>query len=108
LAVLDARYGQREQRAGAAQQQVETLREAALARGLVAESEIAQALQAYTRSELLSSARALDADTCRYVAGVGLLSNAILQAAHDSLESALAASPNGRLLIDDTSVLVAS
>src|SRR5437667_2063693 len=41
LAVLDARYGQRERRAGAAQQQVESLREAALARGLVPESEIA-------------------------------------------------------------------
>src|SRR5205823_5118727 len=39
LAVLDARYGQREQRADAAQQQIQSLREAALSRGLVPESE---------------------------------------------------------------------
>ncbi len=107
LAVLDARYGQREERAGAAQLQIEVLREAARSRGVVPESEIARVLQAYTRTELLESARALDDEGCKYVAGVGLMSDAALDKGHASLQAALLNAPDGKLALEDASGLAA-
>ena len=108
LGVLDARYGQREQRHQAAQSQVETLREDAKKRGLVPESEIAQALQAYTRSELLASARQLDGDGSRYVPGVGLMSDDALESVHGVLHDAIASAPEGKIALEDAASLVAS
>ena len=108
LAVLDARYGQREERAGAAQTQISSLRDAARERGVVPESEIAQALQAYTRTELLESARALDGEGCKYVAGIGLVFEAELDKAHEALRAALSATPDRKLTLEDAEGFVAS
>lgn len=103
LSVLDARYGQREERREAGQSQVEALRERARERGLVPESEVAETLTAYTRSELLESVRSLDGGGCRYVASVGLLSESALDLAEAALRDAIAAAPNGRLPIEEAS-----
>jgi predicted nuclease of restriction endonuclease-like RecB superfamily len=105
LAVLDAKYGGREERGLAAAGQVEALREAALERGLVPEGEVAQALQAYTRTELLQSARALDGEGCRYVAGVGLMSEAALGKARAAIEAALDG-VGGRLDLEEAARVV--
>lgn len=108
LGVLDAKYGQREQRVEAAQSQVNTLRDDAKQRGLVPESDIAQALQAYTRSELLASARQLDGEGCRYVPGVGLLSEDALEKVRGALHEALASAPGGSVSLEQASSLVGS
>lgn len=107
LTTLDAHYGQREQRQEAAQTELAALQDAARNRGLVPEQEIAQALQAYTRSELLTSVRSLEGDGCRYVAGVGLLSDDALSKVQASLEQALSVSPNRRISLEDASTLAA-
>jgi hypothetical protein len=103
LGVLDAKYGQRAQRVEAAQSMVDSLREAARQRGLVPESEIAQALQAYTRSELLTSARELDGEGCKYVPGVGLLSEEALERVRTVLSDALRRTSDGRISLEDSS-----
>jgi predicted nuclease of restriction endonuclease-like RecB superfamily len=103
LGVLDARYGQREQREEAAQSQLATLRENARRLGLVPETEIAQALQAYTRTELLASARLLDGEGCRYVPGAGLFSEAALEKTHTSLQAALDPAPNRKIPLEEAS-----
>jgi len=107
LTTLDAHYGQREERQEAAQTELAALQDAARSRGLVPEQEIAQALQAYTRSELLSSVRSLDGDGCHYVAGVGLLSDDALRKVQASLEQALSVSPNRRISLEDAGTLAA-
>lgn len=101
IASLDAHYGQREQRQEAAQTGLSSLQIAAKARGLIPEQEIAASLQAYTRSELLSAVRSLDGDGCRYVAGVGLLSDAAVENVRASLEAALIASSERRISLED-------
>ena len=108
LAVLDARYGAREQRTEAASEQVDKLRELALRDGLVAEGELARVLQAFTRSELLASAAQLDSELCRYVPGVGLLSVAALESVHNALAGTFASAPAGRLPLEDAQQTVAS
>ncbi|MFL5733083.1 MAG: DUF790 family protein [Chloroflexia bacterium] len=101
LSVLDARYGQREQRVEAAQGQVAHLQAEAARRGLVPESEVAQALEAYTRTELLASARLLDGEGCRYVPGVGLLSEEAVDRAHRALREAISTAPDGKLTLEE-------
>ncbi len=106
LSLLDARYGQREERAEAAQSQVAQLQQAALARGLVPEQEVASALQAYTRTELLAAARSLDSEGCKYVAGIGLLSTDTLAKAREALDAALGNS-GGRLPLEEANQIAA-
>lgn len=101
LAVLDARYGQREQRREAASSQLDVLRSEARSRGFVLEKEVADALQAFTRTELLASAAPLDDEQCRYVPGVGLLSREALEKARFALARALASASDQRLPLDD-------
>jgi predicted nuclease of restriction endonuclease-like RecB superfamily len=108
LTLLDRDYGGREERHEAAQSQFAALREAAQARGFVPDTEIAQTLQAYTRTELLATARSLDGDGCRYVAGVGLLSYGAINKVSESLTTALDSAPDHRLDVQDASALVAS
>jgi hypothetical protein len=108
LNLLDRDYGGREERHEAAQGQFTTLREAALERGFVSDNEIASALQAYTRTELLAMARSLDGEGCRYVAGVGLLSDEAIAKVDGALTGGLASTPGGKLDLQDASVLVAS
>ena len=103
LALLDAHYGHREQREQAARTQVETLRSMARARGFVPEKQVAEALQAYTRSELLAGARLLDGEGCRYVAGVGLLSESALQGVRTALGQVLSASTEHRVDLREAS-----
>jgi predicted nuclease of restriction endonuclease-like RecB superfamily len=100
LALLNARYGDRERREDAGQEQMQGLRDAALDRGFVPEREVAAALQAYSRTELLSGARGLADDTVTYVAGVGLLSRQAFERLEKRVREALAAS-KGRLPLDD-------
>ena len=106
LGLLDAHYGQREERLDAAQSQFASLQEAARQRGLVPEQEIAQALQAYTRSELLALAASLSGDGCSYVPGVGLLSDEALERATSAVQQAVAAA-GGRLSLDDAARVAA-
>ena len=106
LGVLDARYGQREQREEAAQSQLSALREDARSRGLVAEADIAQALQAYTRTELLASARLLDGEGCKYVPGAGLFSEAALKTTHDALQVALEPAPNHKITLEEAASVI--
>ncbi|HKP51220.1 MAG TPA: DUF790 family protein [Chloroflexia bacterium] len=106
LTLLDTHYGQREARLDAAHSQVDSLRASAAERGFVPEREVAESLQAYTRSELLSSARLLDNDACVYVAGVGLLSRHKLKDLHSLLASMLETS-QGKVSMDDASRAVA-
>lgn len=105
LALLDARYGQLEQRQLAGQEQLSGLQVEARKRGFVPEQEIARTLQAYTRSELLSAARALDRDDCRYVAGVGLLSMRSLEQVRVLLRDALEAASEHRIALDHATQL---
>src|SRR5207248_2506054 len=75
-------------------------------RGLIPEQEIAETLQAYTRSELLEAARSLGNEQSRYVPGVGLLSNSALEKAHTALAHALTTS-SGRINLDDAARIAA-
>ena len=106
LSVLDERYGSREQRQEAALGQLESLREEARVRGFVAESEIARALEAYTRTELLERSGSLATNGLLYVAGVGLLSESALQRVHDALSGALVEG-QGRIDLEKASSIVA-
>jgi predicted nuclease of restriction endonuclease-like RecB superfamily len=105
LAVLDRHYGRREERWQATLTRVEALRHAANERGFVPEREVAEALQAYTRSELLAGARSLADTGCRYVAGVGLLSDEALDRARAALERAVSASPHHRIALHEAAAL---
>ncbi len=106
LDLLDAQYGAREERLTTARSQFAVLQRAALDRGLVPERELAEALQAYSRSELLAVAPGLANDDCRYVPGVGLLSNLAADLARAALQDALQASPEQRLDLDHAAALV--
>jgi predicted nuclease of restriction endonuclease-like RecB superfamily len=106
LTLLDTHYGQREARQDAAHTQVESLRASASERGFIPEREVAESLQAYTRTELLSSARLLDSERCVYVAGVGLFSRPMLDDLHSILASMLETS-QGKVSLDDASRAVA-
>jgi hypothetical protein len=106
LSVLDAHYGAREERQDAAQGQVEGLRAAARERGLVPEKEVADALQAYSRTELLDLAHTLDGEACRYVPGVGLFSEDALERARAVLAGALE-NEGGRLDLQEASAVAA-
>ncbi|MBF6613416.1 MAG: DUF790 family protein [Chloroflexi bacterium] len=107
LSILDARYGQHEERAEAAQSRSTLLRQAAQAQGLVPEQEVAAALQAYTRTELLAAARSLDSEGCKYVAGVGLLSTDTLAKAVGAIDAALDSS-GGRLPLEEAARIAAN
>ena len=100
LTLLNARYGERERREDAAQAQLEGLREAAQQRGYVPEQEVASALQAYSRTELLSGARLIDDETVVYVPGVGLLSREALGRVEGRVREALEAA-GGKLPLDE-------
>lgn len=108
LTLLNAQYGGREERLTSARSQFFPLQQAALQRGLVPEREVAEALQAYTRSELLALAPDLHAERCRYVPGVGLLSDAATEQVHDALHEALMASPQRRVDLSEAGELVSS
>ena len=71
------------------------------------EREVAETVQAYTRSELLASVASLGGEKCVYVAGVGLLSCSMLDEVHAKLAEALASS-GGQISLDDASNLVSS
>ncbi len=107
LTLLDAHYGGREGRAEVAQGQVARLQAAARERGLVPEKEVAETMQAYTRTELLNVARPLDCESCRYVAGVGLLSEAASRKLREELAIALGKS-GGRISLEDATRLVSA
>ena len=106
LTLLDTHYGQREARQDAAQSQVDHLQASAIERGFVPEREIAQSLQAYSRTELLASARLLDGDECTYVPGVGLLSGQKLHDIYSAVDALLKVS-EGKANLDDASRVVA-
>ncbi|MDQ6694528.1 MAG: DUF790 family protein, partial [Chloroflexota bacterium] len=107
LATLDRHYGEQEGRQEAAQSKVTLLREQAHDEGLVSEGNVAQAMQAYTRSELLASASLLSGEGCRYVPGVGLLSEEAIATVYASLETALAGSGN-RIDLEEASSTAAA
>jgi len=107
LSLLDTHYGNREAREDAAKLSIDALRSAALERGFVPEREVAEVVQAYTRSELLASVASLGGENCVYIAGVGLLSCAMLDEVHAQLDEALASS-GGQIPLDDASNLVSS
>ncbi|HVF99645.1 MAG TPA: DUF790 family protein [Chloroflexia bacterium] len=108
LALLDAQYGAREERLTSARSRFAQLQQAALERGLVPERELAETLQAYSRSELLAVAPELDTAGCRYLPGLGLLSDEAAGRAHTSLMAALEASPERRIDLDKAGELVSS
>jgi hypothetical protein len=108
LALLDAQYGAREERLTSARSRFAPLQQAALACGLIPERELAEALQAYSRSELLAVAPELDTPGCRYVPGVGLLSDSSAARAHNSLIAAIQASPEPRIDLDRAGELASS
>jgi predicted nuclease of restriction endonuclease-like RecB superfamily len=108
LGLLDRDYGGREERHEAAQSRLAALRDEALKRGYVSDNEIAAALQAYTRTELLAMARSLEGEGYLYVAGVGLLSDQAVAKADEALASALAGAPGRRIDLQDAGALVSS
>jgi predicted nuclease of restriction endonuclease-like RecB superfamily len=108
LTLLDRDYGAREERHEAAQSHLSALRSEAIRRGFVPDSEIAQTLHAYTRTELLTVARSLDGEGCRYIPGVGLLSDSAIARLTTALTSTLESAPNHRLDLQDASALAAS
>lgn len=107
LTLLDSDYGSREERHEAAQSQLATLQALACERGFIPDKEIAQTLQVYTRTELLATARALDGAGCRYVAGVGLLSDAAIAKARARLDAALDAASEHKLDLQEATSLTA-
>ncbi len=107
LTLLDAHFGGRGARQDAAQTQITGLQSSARERGFVPEREVADALHAYTRSELLESVRLLDSEDATYVPGVGLLLKETLDSLQRKLGDLLAASA-GRIELEDASKAVAS
>lgn len=108
LALLDTHYGQREERIEAAQSQTSSLQSEARESGFVPEQRVAETMQAYTRSELLALARTLEGDSCRYVAGIGLLSEATLEKLHNTIKQALDEHPAHRIPLDEAANLAAA
>lgn len=108
LTLLDAHFGQSERRMDAAQNRLDALKQSAVTRGCIPEQEIAQALEAYTRTELLTAARSLDGDGCRYVSGVGLLSNEAVENVRSAIGNALEHAPENRLTLEEAGSLAAS
>ncbi|MEO8288126.1 MAG: DUF790 family protein [Chloroflexota bacterium] len=108
LALLDRDYGGREERHEAAQTQLSTLQAAAQERGFIPDQEVAQALQAYTRTELLATARQLDSPNGRYIPGVGLFSNVALERVRNKLLESVRNAPQQKLDLQDASSAAAS
>ncbi len=108
LNLLDAHFGGREEREETARSQFGNLQREAVSRGFVPEQEVAQTLEVYTRSELLTLAAKLDGEGCRYVAGVGLLSVQAHDAVYSALQAALSAQPEQRLPLEQAGELAAS
>jgi predicted nuclease of restriction endonuclease-like RecB superfamily len=106
LDLLDREYGSRTERISAAQEHFEPLRAEALAKGFVAEQQVAASLQAYTRTELLDAAGNLTGDGTRYVPGVGLFSTSVLERVRSALASALEAAAGGKLDVAEAEQLV--
>ncbi|HEX8597649.1 MAG TPA: DUF790 family protein [Chloroflexia bacterium] len=106
LNLLDAQYGAREERLTTARSQFAVLQRAALDRGVVPERELAEVLQAYSRSELLVVAPELATEDCRYVPGVGLLSSEALDRSRAALHDALQAAPEHQFDLDPAAALV--
>jgi predicted nuclease of restriction endonuclease-like RecB superfamily len=100
LTLLNTRYGGRESREEGAQERLGELRSAALSRGFVREQEVADTLQAYSRTELLSAVRDLSDDEVVYVAGIGLMTRKMLAGVEAGLRDALQVSDN-KLLLED-------
>ncbi|HYP41843.1 MAG TPA: DUF790 family protein, partial [Chloroflexia bacterium] len=108
LALLDTHYGQREERIEAAQSQTSRLQSEARESGFVPEQRVAETMQAYTRSELLALARTLEGDGYRYVAGVGLLSEATLEKLYNTIKQALDKHPARRVPLEEAAALSAA
>ena len=108
LNLLDRDYGSREARQEAAQGRLEEIRAAALARGFVPETEVAERLQAYSRTELLALAQELSGMGCTYVPGAGLLAQPAIEDVRATLAEALDAAPEHRIELDQAERLAAS
>ncbi len=108
LNLLDRDYGTVEARQQAAHGQLEAIRTEARASGFVPETEVAERLQAYSRTELLNLAQKLDVDDCTYVPGVGLLSKAAIEIVRATLARALEAAPEKRIDLREAEQLAAS
>lgn len=107
LALLDAHFGGLQARQEAAQSRHTELIAKAQEGMFVPEQEVAEALQAYSRTELLAAVQRLEGAGCRYVPGVGLLSEATLANVHLALASAIQAAPDHRLPLEDAGALAA-
>lgn len=107
LALLDVHFGGSQERQEAAQSSHAGLIARALHDSFVPEQEVASALQAYSRTELLASVQGLEQEGCRYVPGVGLLSAAAIASVLSALTSAVEAAQERRLPLDDAGALAA-
>jgi predicted nuclease of restriction endonuclease-like RecB superfamily len=96
LNLLNRDYGNREERRVTAEGRLDEVTAQAKSRGFVPESEIAERLQAYSRTELLALAQELGGDGAKYVPGVGLLTEGAIERVRALLAADLAAA-NGRL-----------
>lgn len=108
LALLDRDYGDKQARHEAAQSRLDALRAQAAERGFIPESEIAEQLQAYSRTELLPLAHELTSSTTTYVLGVGLLTQPTIERVKAALAHALYTSPDQRMDLADADQLAAA
>lgn len=108
LALLNRHFGEREARQEVAELQFAGLQKQAQERGFVPERDVASALQAFSRSELLSAVPRLESPDTRYIAGVGLLSSQTVAKLRADLLVALSTSPDLRMPLDSAASVVAS
>ena len=106
LGLLDREYGDRTERLSAAQDSFEPLRAEAEEKGFVAEQEVAERLQAYTRTELLDAAGKLTGGGARYVPGVGLFSTELLERVSAALAEAVEAAAGGKVELAEAEEVV--
>lgn len=97
LTLLDRDYGEKEARQEAAQNRLDDIRASIAQRDFIPESEIAERLQAYSRTELLPLAQELTNEACTYVPGVGLLSLPAIESIRTALAGAVQAAADKRL-----------
>ncbi|MEO5951782.1 MAG: DUF790 family protein, partial [Chloroflexia bacterium] len=108
LALLDRNYGDKAARQEAAQSRLDAIRTQATERGFIPESEVAEQLQAYSRTELLPLAQELTSSATTYVLGVGLLSHPAIDRVRAALAHALYTAPNQRMDLADADQLAAA
>lgn len=108
LALLDEHFGEREARQEVAELQFAGLQRQAQEHGFVPERDVALALQAFSRSELLHAVPRLESPDTRYVAGVGLLSSQTVEKLRADLLVALSTSPDLRMPLDSAASVAAS